>query len=71
MSSYWTNFVKSGDPNGHGLPHWPRFDPTHDSMLRLDDPVSIIGVPNLDKLQVFDSVYTAVRGAPFSAAPHQ
>jgi para-nitrobenzyl esterase len=25
MSSYWTNFAKSGTPNGNGLPDWPPY----------------------------------------------
>jgi para-nitrobenzyl esterase len=25
MSSYWTNFVKNGNPNGPGLPEWPAY----------------------------------------------
>jgi len=26
MGTYWTNFVKTGNPNSTGLPDWPKSD---------------------------------------------
>jgi para-nitrobenzyl esterase len=67
MSSYWVNFARSGNPNGRGLASWPAFTRQDGRVLYIGDPITIAGVANINSLQVFDSVYTTVRGKPFAA----
>ena len=39
IQGYWTNFAKTGNPNGQGLPVWPRFEPKNQTVQILDTKV--------------------------------
>jgi para-nitrobenzyl esterase len=36
IHAYWLNFAKTGDPNGAGLPHWPRYSAEKDELMLFD-----------------------------------
>jgi para-nitrobenzyl esterase len=39
ISSYWVNFITTGNPNGKDLPVWPAYDLAIEPYLNLGDPV--------------------------------
>ncbi len=53
MVRYWTNFARSGDPNGDGLPHWPRYDDAHATLV-LDREIQVRSGVRAEKLNLFD-----------------
>lgn len=37
MQQYWTNFAKTGNPNGGNLPQWPKFEGSRRAYLQFTD----------------------------------
>jgi len=57
MMDYWTNFAKSGDPNGAGLPSWPAFAKSSQTALFLDASPSSRPIPNMAQLEAFEDYF--------------
>jgi para-nitrobenzyl esterase len=42
IQQYWSNFAKTGDPNGGNLPNWPRFAVTRRPYLQFTDAGPVV-----------------------------
>ena len=42
MTGYWTNFARTGDPNGPGLPSWSAYNAASEPIVVLDTTVSSV-----------------------------
>ncbi len=45
MSDYWVNFIKTGNPNGNGLPKWPSYDVKKGEVMILGDKSAAAPLP--------------------------
>jgi para-nitrobenzyl esterase len=41
LADTWTNFARTGSPNGTALPHWPVFDGSNASVFRIGDEADL------------------------------
>lgn len=46
MNTYWANFAKAGNPNGKGVPVWPKYDIQKEEMLDIDLDGKLVGKPD-------------------------
>jgi para-nitrobenzyl esterase len=46
MNTYWTNFAKTGNPNGAGVPNWPLYDTQREVILDIDLDGKVLSAPD-------------------------
>ena len=63
MTGYWTNFAKTGNPNGPALASWPQYDLATEPVLLLDNQTGLSHRYHAEQCALLDTV------APFSFDP--
>ena len=67
IQTYWTNFAKTGDPNGGGTPQWPAYSGAKPQLLLVNDTTQAI--PEFRKTEIGFS-YKAWSARTGLAAPY-
>ncbi|XP_022079698.1 uncharacterized protein LOC110973311 [Acanthaster planci] len=56
---YWSNFAKSGDPNGDGLPMWPEFNTENETYIILEPNITTGQYLKADKVAFWNDYLPA------------
>jgi para-nitrobenzyl esterase len=56
MHDTWVAFIKTGDPNGAGLPRWPRYDAARRATLLIDRDSRVVDDPAGDLRALWDAI---------------
>jgi para-nitrobenzyl esterase len=71
LRTYWTNFTKTGDPNGPGLPKWPAYNDAAPQMLHIDADNTKAGpLVNEKGLKLLDEYFAWRRAGEVKTATH-
>jgi len=70
MSAYWTNFAKTGNPNGPGLPEWPAFTESSQRVMYFDGQSGAQPVPNITQLKAMDAYFAWRREQTRASSKH-
>ena len=57
MAAYWTNFAKTGNPNGEGVPEWPAFSDETPEVMVFGPTPHTGPVPSMESLKVLDGYF--------------
>jgi para-nitrobenzyl esterase len=57
MQSFFVNFIKTGNPNGANLPHWPWIQASIPKVMSIDSKTETIPEPNSRRFLFWDSIY--------------
>ena len=52
MADYWANFIKTGDPNGEGLPTWTPYTQENRQVMELNYGPHMVDEPDADIIKM-------------------
>jgi para-nitrobenzyl esterase len=64
MSACWVQFAKAGNPNGPGLPVWPRYQAAKDEYLEFGDKIEVKAHPRTAQLDALARYFAKLRSDP-------
>jgi para-nitrobenzyl esterase len=64
MSTYWTAFARTGDPNATGLPEWKPYDAQGEPAIDFGATVKLASHVRQEKLDVLEGLMQKRRQAP-------
>lgn len=69
MATYWTNFAKTGNPNGPGLPNWPQVTRMDEGEAFLLDVTPEVGQAMTEpQVELYEAIFNRDVAAPLGIA---